>query len=78
MFRLSDGWHVRVTTLDGSGRPALFRDYLVFEPDKDRAIALVQMDVSVNNFETVLALAPVTLNELRGQRMKPGDVKQLI
>jgi hypothetical protein len=50
----------------------------VFEPDKDRAIALVQMDVSVNNFETVLALAPVTLNELRGQRMKPGDVKQLI
>jgi hypothetical protein len=67
-----------VTTLDGSGRPAIFRHYLVFEGDKDRAIALVRMDVSVNDGETVQALAPVTLSELRKQRMKPGDVKQVI
>ena len=78
MVPLSDGWQVRVTTLDPAGRPAIFRHYLVFEADKDRAIALVRMDISVNDGETVQALAPVTLSELRKQRMKPGDVKQVI
>lgn len=66
-----------MTTLDGAGRPAVFRHYLVFEADKRRAIALVRMDVSVGDGEAVEALAPAGLNELLGQRMKPGDVKQL-
>jgi hypothetical protein len=75
---LSDGWRLRVTTLDESGQPAIFRYYLVFEADKDRALALVRMDVSVNTGKTVEALAPVSRQELLGQRMRPGDVKQLI
>ena len=75
MVPLSDGWQVRVTTLDPAGRPAIFRHYLVFEADKDRAIALVLMDVSVNAGEAVEAVAPVARNEFLGHRMKPGDVK---
>jgi hypothetical protein len=75
MVPLSDGWQVRVTTLDPAGRPAIFRHYLVFEADKDRAIALVRMDVSVNAGEAVKAVAPLARNEFLGHRMKPGDVK---
>jgi hypothetical protein len=74
MVPLSDGWQVRVT-LDAAGRPAIFRHYLVFEADKDRAIALVLMDVSVNAGEAVEAVAPLARNEFLGHRMKPGDVK---
>jgi hypothetical protein len=65
-------------TYDSWGRPAFFRDYLVFEADKDRALALVRMDLSVNAGEIVEALGPVTLSELRRQRMKPGGVQLLI
>jgi hypothetical protein len=77
MSPVSDGWNVRVTTLDKAGCPAVFRHYLVFEADKRHAIALVRMDVSVADGEAAEALAPVALNELLDQRMKPGDVKQL-
>ena len=73
---MSDGWNVRVTTFDRAGQPVIFRHYLVFEADKDRAIALVRMDVSVNDGEAIEALAPVAQNEFLGQRMKLGDVKQ--
>jgi hypothetical protein len=72
MVPLSDGWQVRVTTLDPAGRPAIFRHYLVFEADKDRAIALVRMDVSVNAGEAVEAVAPLARNEFLGHRMKPA------
>jgi hypothetical protein len=75
---LSDGWSVRVTTLDSSGRPAIFRHYLVFEADKERALALVRMDISVNPGEIVQAVAPVHWIELREHGMKLGQVKQLI
>ena len=75
MVPLSDGWQVRVTTLDPAGRPAIFRHYLVLEADKDRAIALVRMDISVNAGEAVKAVAPLARNEFLGHRMKPGDVK---
>jgi hypothetical protein len=47
----------------------------VFEADKDRAIALVRMDISVNAGEAVKAVAPLARNEFLGHRMKPGDVK---
>jgi hypothetical protein len=43
--------------------------------DKDRAIALVLMDVSVNAGEAVEAVAPLARNEFLGRRMKLGDVK---
>jgi hypothetical protein len=67
------GWIVRATTLNREARPTIFRHYLVFEADKDRAIALVRMDVSVGDGEAIEAVAPIARNELR--RMKPGDVK---
>jgi hypothetical protein len=70
---MSDGWIVRVTTIDSAGRPAIFRNYLVFEADKDRAIALVRMDFSVRDGEAIEALAPVARKQLLC--MKPGDVK---
>jgi len=72
---MSDGWKVRVTTVDGSGRPAVFRDYMVFEADRDRAIALVRLHMSVNDGETIEVRAAIVRNEFSEQRMKPGDVK---
>jgi hypothetical protein len=50
----------------------------VFEADRDRAIELVRMEVSVNDCEAVQALAPVTRNELLEQRVKRSDVKQVV
>ena len=55
---MSDGWRVRVTTVDGAGQPAIFRDYLVFEANKARAFALVRMHMSVNDGETIEVCAP--------------------
>jgi hypothetical protein len=78
IIRMSvDGWKIKVTTLDGAGRPALFRHYLACEADKSRAIALVRLHMSVNDGEVVEALTPVTLSELRWQRMKRGDVRPI-
>jgi hypothetical protein len=72
---MSDGgWIVQVTTIDRAGRPTIFRRYLVFEADKDRAITLVRMDLAVGADEAIEALAPVARNEL-DPRMKPGDLK---
>jgi hypothetical protein len=68
------GWIVQVTTYNRAGQPAIFRHYLVFEADKDRAVQLVRMDVSVGADETIKALAPVARTEF-GRPMKPGDVK---
>jgi hypothetical protein len=56
----------------------MFRNYLVFEADKDRALALVRMDVSVNRGERVQAVAPVTRTELVKHGMKPGDVQLVL
>jgi hypothetical protein len=72
---MSDGWKVRVTTVDGSGRPAIFRDYLVFEADEDRAIALARLHMTINDGETIELRARVARNELLKQGMKSGDVK---
>lgn len=66
MAPVSDGWNVRVTTLDSAGQPAIFRHYLVFEADKRRAIALVRMDVSVGDGEAAEPLAPVALKRALG------------
>ena len=72
---VSDGWKVRVTTVDGAGRPVIFRHYLVFEADRDRAIALVRLHMTVNDGEVIEVSAPVLRSEFLEQRMKPGDVR---
>jgi hypothetical protein len=73
---VSNGWKVRVTTIDGAGRPVIFRHYLVFEADRDRAMALVRLHMTVNDGETVEVRAPVDRVEFLKQHMKLGDVKQ--
>jgi hypothetical protein len=73
---MGEGWNVRVTTIDGAGRPVLFRHYLVFEADRDRAIALVKLDMTVNVGERVEVHEPVDRGKFLAQCMKLGDVKQ--
>jgi hypothetical protein len=73
---VTNGWKVRVTTIDGAGRPVIFRHYLVFEADKDRAIALVRLHMSVNDGEAIEVCAPVDRSKFLEQHMKPGDIKQ--
>jgi len=48
---------------------------MVFEADRDRAIALVRLHMSVNDGETIEVRAAIVRNEFSEQRMKPGDVK---
>jgi hypothetical protein len=73
---MSDGWRARVTTMDATGRPALFRHFLVFEGDKERAVVLVRMHLAVSGGETIELLAPLDRETLRSHRLKPGDVKE--
>jgi hypothetical protein len=73
---MADGWTVRVTTLDQTnGRPVLYRHYFVFESDRDYAVVLVKMHMSVNQGETIEVLEPVALHVFLSQGMKPRDVK---
>jgi len=73
---MAAGWNVRVTTFDSDGRPGIVRYFLAYEPDKERAIELVRKRVPVYEGEVAEAVAEVTANELLGQTMRPGDVKQ--
>ena len=73
---MAAGWNVRVTTFDSEGRPGIARYFLAYEPDKERAIELVRKRVPVYEGEVAEAVTEVTANELLGQRMRPGDVRQ--
>ena len=67
---------MRVTTFDFEGRPGIVRYFLAYEPDKERAIEMVRKRVPVYEGEVAEAVTEVTANELLGQRMRPGDVRQ--
>ena len=74
--QMAAGWNVRVTTFDSEGRPGIVRYFLAYEPDKERAIESVRKRVPVYEGEVAEAVTEVTANELLGQTMRPGDVKQ--
>ena len=74
--RMAAGWNVRVTTFDSEGRAGIVRHFLVYEPDKETAVELVYKRVPVHEGEQAEAVAEVAGNELTGQNMRPGDVKQ--
>jgi hypothetical protein len=67
---------VRVTTFDSEGKPLIVRYFLAYEADKERAIELVRKRVPVHELELAEAVTEVAANELIGQRMRPGDVRQ--
>ena len=73
---MAAGWNVRVRTFDSEGRPGIVRYFLAYEPDKERAIEMVRKRVPVYEGEVAEAVTEVTANELLGQTMRPGDVKQ--
>jgi hypothetical protein len=52
------------------------RNFLAYEPDKARAVELVRKRVPVREGEQAEAVAEMAANELIGQNMRPGDVKQ--
>ena len=70
---MAAGWNVRVTTFDSEGRPGIVRYFLAYE---ERAIELVRKRVPVYEGEVAEAVTEVTANELLGQTMRPGDVRQ--
>jgi hypothetical protein len=72
------GWNIRVTTFDSEGKPRTVRNFLAYEPDKERAIELVRKRVPVNEGELAEAVAEVTGNQFVGPGMRPGDVRRHI
>ena len=73
---MAAGWNVRVTTFDADGKPGNVRNFLVYEPDKTRAVELVRKRIPVREEEQAEAVAEAAADELLDQRMKPGDVRQ--
>ena len=67
---------MRVTTFDSKGKPGIVRNFLAYETDKERAIELVRKRVPVYEGEVAEAVTEVTADELLGQTMRPGDVRQ--
>jgi hypothetical protein len=53
----------------------MVRNFLAYEPDKERAIELVRRRAPVNEGELAEAVAEVTGNGFVGPGMRPGDVK---
>jgi hypothetical protein len=74
--RMPAGWNIRVTTFDSEGKPRIVRNFLVYEPDKEKAIQLVRRRVPVNEGELAEAVAEVAGNEFVGPGMRPGDVRR--
>jgi hypothetical protein len=70
---MAAGWNVRVTTFDSKGKPGIVRNFL---GDKERAIELVRKRVPVHEGELAETVAEVGADELIGERMRPGDVRQ--
>jgi hypothetical protein len=58
------------------GMPGLGSKPVKLRLNKERAIELVRKRVPVYEGELAEAVAEVTANELIGQRMRPGDVRQ--
>ena len=73
---MAAGWIVRVTTFDSEGKPGIVRYFLVYEPDKERAVELVRKRVPVDQGEQAEAVTEAAGNELIGQNMRPGDVRR--
>jgi hypothetical protein len=71
---MNDGWSIRVTTIDGSGNPAIYQYFYVFEHDKDRAIELVRKQLTVYESDLVEVHEPSRLS-LESRRIRPGQVK---
>ena len=70
------GWNIRVTTIDSEVKPRMVRNFLAYEPDEERAIALVRKRVPVNEGELVETVSEVTGHEFVGPGMRPGDVRR--
>jgi hypothetical protein len=50
---MAAGWNVRVTTFDFEGKLGTVRNFLAYEPDKERAVELVCKRVPVREGEQV-------------------------
>ena len=72
------GWNIRITTFDSEGKPRMVRNFLAYEPDKERAIELVRRRAPIKEGELAEAVAEVTGNEFVGPGMRPGDVRRHI
>ena len=56
----------------------MVRNFLAYEPDREKAIELVRSRAPINGGELAEAVAEVTENEFVGPGMRPGDVRRHI
>ena len=66
------GWMVRASMLGG-----LVRTFYVYELDDNKAAELAKIAIAATVGETVETVKLLSLHELTGYGMKPGDVKQI-
>ena len=67
------GWMVRASMLGGS-----VRTFYVYELDDNKAAELAKTAIAATIGETVEAVKLLTIHELAGCGMKPGDVNQYV
>jgi len=69
------GWRVRVTTFGLDGKPVVFQNFIVYEPNTRRAIELVRRHMAVSDRQTIEVLGKVSLNTFRDRNMRRGQVR---
>jgi len=67
------GWMVRASMLGGS-----VRTFYVYELDDNKAAELAKTAMAAIIGETVETVKLLSIHELAGYGMKPGDVKQYV
>ena len=72
---MASGWRVRVTTMDRSGRPALYQDFLVFESEESRAVELVRFSCAATEHQVIEALTSIGPDEINSFRMRRGEIR---
>jgi hypothetical protein len=67
------GWMMRASMLGGS-----VRIFYVYEPDGNKAAELAKTAIAATIGETVDTVKLLSIHELTGYGMKPGDVKEYV
>jgi hypothetical protein len=72
------GWKIKVIARDRAKNPAIIQYYLAFESDKEQAVALVRLRLSLNASARIEAVASAGGHLFYRRGMKAGNVKRYV
>ena len=71
------GWLVRVTTLNSDGHPAIYQNFLVFEPNKKLAAQMARIESVGSESQVVEILAPIDPGDIEACGLRSGQARSI-